>query len=101
MGFRLTKYFKSNYNMNKSKILSRVGHFLVVFIFDLRCEIISDVPDLSDVVLDDQGHIWRHGETHLARETASLRKHVHVPSGKRKSDRLLHLDGHIFLLLID
>lgn len=31
---------------------------LAVFIFDLGCQVVSDVSDLPDVVLYDQGHIW-------------------------------------------
>ena len=73
---------------------------LVVFILNLGGEIVADVTHVSDVVLHHQRHVRRHGERHLAGQTACLGEHLEVPGGEGQVDGLLHLDGHGLLLLV-
>ena len=52
---------------------------LVVFILNLGGEVISDVTNVSNVVLDHQGDIRWHGQWHLGGQAASLGEHVQIP----------------------
>ena len=72
---------------------------LVVFIFNLWSEIVSDVTDVSDLVLDDKGHLRRHRQRHGRGKIRCLREHVEVPASEGESDWLLHLNSDSFLLL--
>ena len=74
---------------------------LVVFILNLGSEIVPDVTHVSDVVLHHQRHVGRHGERHLAGQTAGLGEHLEVPGGEGQVDGLLHLDGDGLLLLVN
>ena len=47
-----------------------------------------------------QWDISRHGQTNLWRKWGCLREEVQVPECKRQHDRLLHLNGDGFLLLV-
>merc|ERR1719244_907521 len=64
-------------------------------------QIVSDMTNVSNVVLHNQGDIRGHGEGHLGRQAAGLGEHVQVPCGEGKGDWLLHLDADSFLLLVN
>ena len=79
-----TTYYKSN---TVQILLKEVKHSfgkklklgLVVVILNFGCEVVSDVPNLSNVVLNHQWHVGGHGEGHLGGQTGSLGEHVQVP----------------------
>ena len=52
---------------------------LVVLIFNLGGEVVSDVSNLPNVVLEDQGNVGRHGQHHLGCQAGSLGEHAQVP----------------------
>ena len=52
---------------------------LVVLIFNLGGEVVSDVSDLPNVVLEDQRNVRRHGEHYLVCQAGSLGEHGQVP----------------------
>ena len=49
---------------------------LVVIVFNLGCEVVSNVTNLSNVVLHHEGDIGGHGEGHLGRQAGGLGEHV-------------------------
>ena len=64
--------------------LTLVLRLSVIFILNLWGEVVSDVTNVSNVVLNHQGDIRRHGEGHLGRQAAGLGEHVQVPEQKNK-----------------
>jgi len=52
---------------------------LVVLVFDLGCEVVTDVADVSDLVLDDKGDFRRHRQRDGRGKARSLGEHVQVP----------------------
>ena len=43
---------------------------------------IPDVTNLADVVLNDEGHVGRHGQRDLACQARCLGEHVQVPAAR-------------------
>ena len=60
---------------------------LISLILDFGRQIVSDVTGVvADFVLDDEGHVGRHGERHLRRERSRLAEKVEVPQGESQRD---------------
>ena len=55
---------------------------LVVFIFNLGGEVVADEADVSNLVLDSQGDLRRHGQGDGRGQTRSLGEQVQVAAGK-------------------
>ena len=87
----------------------------VVVILDLGSEVVFHFPHVPDVVLDDQRHVWRHGERYLVGQARGFGEHVQIPAGalirffqgggkllagEGQRHRFLHLDNHRLLLLV-
>ena len=53
------------------------------------------MSNISDLVLDDEGHLGAHGEGDLGRQTAGLGEHVQVSieKGKKKQNKRQKLDS--------
>ena len=86
----------------------------VILVLNLGSEIISDVSDVSDVVLHHQGDVGGHGEGdlgghyyyyyyyyyyYLGGQAARTSEHVQVPSREGQGHGLLHLNTDGLLLL--
>ena len=55
---------------------------LVVFVLDLGSQVVSDVTDVSDVVLHHQGHVRGHGQGDLGSQATGLGEHVQISRSK-------------------
>ena len=53
--------------------------FSVVFIFDLRSQIVADVSDVSNLVFYNQRDLGTHRKGDLGCQTTGLGEHVKVP----------------------
>ena len=50
----------------------------VIFVLDLWGQEVLDVPEVLDLVCDDQWNVWRDGEADLTRQRSSLCEEVQV-----------------------
>ncbi len=66
---------------------------LAVVVFDLGCEVITDVADVSDLVFDDQRNFRWHGQRDGRSQTRGLGEHVQVAAGERQGNGFLQFPG--------
>lgn len=74
---------------------------LTFFIFDFRCQIVSDVTVVLDLIFYHQRDIGRHRQLHLCGQWRCFCEWIQVAACECQRDWLLHFNDDRFFFLVD
>jgi len=80
--------------------IHQIEHQLIFVLINLWCQVVLNIPRLTNGILHNNRNFWAHGQNHSGSQTCRLCKEVEVPKRKSQFHGLLHVDHHLIFIFL-